>query len=62
ATEFQIMAFLAHKDPREAKRYVLVASRVKMTGDALDLLHKQDLSNPVGRLDKTTAQATEKKG
>lgn len=62
ATEFQIMAFLAHKDPREAKRYVLAASRAKMTGDALDLLHRQDLSNHADGLDKMTKQVSEKKG
>ncbi|PAU96691.1 tyrosine-type recombinase/integrase [Paracoccus salipaludis] len=38
ASEFQIMAFLAHKTPQEARRYVQAANRVKLAAGALALL------------------------
>lgn len=52
ATEFQIMAFLAHKDPREARRYVQAANRTKLAADALALLKDKNLSNLPAGLDK----------
>ncbi|MCT4333774.1 tyrosine-type recombinase/integrase [Paracoccus sp. YLB-12] len=59
ATEFQIMAFLAHKDPREARRYVQAASRVKLASDALS--HLENVQHPES-LDKTNPQVVEMKG
>lgn len=56
ATEFQVMAFLAHKDPREARRYVQAANRTKLAADALALLEDESLSNLPTRLDKYTNQ------
>ncbi|WP_112873191.1 tyrosine-type recombinase/integrase [Paracoccus endophyticus] len=38
ASEFQIMAFLAHKTTQEARRYVQAANRVKLAAGALALL------------------------
>ncbi|MDU9005732.1 tyrosine-type recombinase/integrase [Sedimentitalea todarodis] len=60
ATEFQVMAFLAHKDPREARRYVQAANRTKMVADGLALLNLNNLSNYSEGLDNTTPQAIEK--
>jgi len=62
ASEFQIMAFLAHKDPREARRYVQAANRDKMVSDGLALLELDSVSNLIDGLDKTNLQATETKG
>ena len=62
ATEFQVMAFLAHKDPREARRYVQAANRTKMVADGLALLNLKDSSNLSDGLDKATSQHTVKKG
>lgn len=61
ATEFQIMAFLAHKDPREARRYVQAANRTKLAADALSLLSDEYVSNLSSRLDKSTPQTTDRK-
>lgn len=62
ATEWQIMAFLGHKSPHEARRYVAQANRVTLVSDALSLLPQQELSTLEGGLDKTITQAVEKKG
>ncbi len=61
ASESQIIAFLAHKDPREARRYVLGAKRAKMVADVLVLLGLNNLSNHSYRLDKTMPQHDKKK-
>ena len=62
ATEWQIMAFLGHESPSEARRYVAKANRVTMVADALRLLPGQNLPNLSSGLDKVTPQAHEKKG
>ena len=62
ATEFQIMAFLAHKDPREARTYVAAANRDKLVADALALTDGDDLSNAFAGLDKNALQIVDKKG
>jgi len=62
ATEFQIMAFLAHKTPYEARRYVQAANRATLASEALALLVDKNLSNPEARLGKTAPQLTVKKG
>ncbi|MBR9890794.1 tyrosine-type recombinase/integrase [bacterium] len=66
ATEWQIMAFLAHKDPREARVYVQAASRKKLAADALAHLdgHEHD-DEPQSvqhatTLDNDETQTTEK--
>jgi site-specific recombinase XerD len=61
ANEFQIMAFLAHKTPREAARYTQAAKRRKLAADGMALVHKQNVSNLSEWLDKTDPQATEKR-
>jgi integrase len=61
ASEFQVMAFLAHKDPREARRYVQAANRTKLVADGLALLEPQELSNPNGGLGKNSNQPLEMK-
>lgn len=62
ASEFQVMAFLAHRDPREARRYVQAANRTKMVADGLALLDLNSLPNLSDGLDKSTLQQAEKKG
>lgn len=65
ASEFQIMAVLAHSTPKEAARYTKAASRKALGASALALLPRaegeQDLSNPVARLDNHTPQPAEKR-
>lgn len=52
ATEFQIMAFLAHRTAREASRYVAAANRTKLATAAMATLRvAPDLPNPSERLD-----------
>ena len=60
ATEWQIMAFLGHESPSEARRYVAKASRTTMVADALRLLSGQELPNLSSELGKPTGQDTEK--
>lgn len=63
ATEFHVMAFLAHKSTREAMRYVRAAQRKKLAADAMALAHtEENVSNLSEWLDKSTAQAIEKRG
>lgn len=62
ASEFQIMAFLAHKTPYEARRYVQAANRVTLAANALALLPVNNLTNLNDELGKTTNQVTVKKG
>lgn len=62
ATEWQIMAFLGHESPSEARRYVAKANRTTMVADALRLLPGQELPNLSSELGKPTAQDTEKRG
>jgi len=61
ATEFQIMAFLAHKTPDEARTYVQAASRKTLNDSAADLLLAEELPNHTQRLGKTPPQPLEKK-
>jgi integrase len=65
ASEFQIMAVLAHSTPKEAARYAKKASRKALGAGALALLpgaeREQDLSNPLVRLDKRAIQDTDRK-
>ncbi|WP_367714512.1 tyrosine-type recombinase/integrase [Nitratireductor sp. GISD-1A_MAKvit] len=49
ATEFEIMAFLAHKTPTEAKTYTKRANRAKLGDSGMKKL--MTVSNPVVRLD-----------
>lgn len=62
ATEWQIMAFLGHGSPSEARRYVAKANRATMVADALRLLPGQNMPNLFGGLDKSNLQGYEKKG
>jgi len=55
ATEWEVVAFLAHETPREASRYVAAANRMKLTTSGMARLEpkqEQDLSNLGERLDK----------
>lgn len=52
ANELQIMAFLAHKTPQEARRYVAAANRVKLAADALSHLAVENVQQ-LRPLDKT---------
>lgn len=52
-TEFEIMAFLGHKTPDEARTYVKAANRLALTDSALE--KARGASNPVLRLDNSTA-------
>ena len=56
ATEFQIMAFLAHGSAKEASRYTAAANRSKLTDAGMAKLDEggTDLSNPLRRLDIST--------
>ncbi|MFY1713477.1 tyrosine-type recombinase/integrase [Tritonibacter mobilis] len=58
ATEWQIMAFLAHTDPRQARLYVQAASRKKLAADALSHLTPNVQQDQL--LDKTTRQPTKR--
>ncbi|SMX42563.1 tyrosine-type recombinase/integrase [Maliponia aquimaris] len=63
ATEFQIMAFLGHESPNEARRYVAKANRATMVADALRLLPtNESLPNLSVRLGKDTSQPLKNKG
>ena len=62
ASEFQIMAFLAHKTPVEARRYVQAANRATLAADALALLSTGNLPNLGSGLGKITSQAIVTKG
>ena len=61
ATEWQIMSFLGHESPNEARRYVAKANRVTMVADALRLLPGANLPNLSAELDKPDPQDTEKR-
>ncbi len=62
ATEWQIMAFLGHESPHEARRYVAAANRATMAADALRLLQTDKfLPNLVSGLDKMTHQDLDRK-
>lgn len=52
ATEFEVMAFLGHKTPDEARTYVKAANRQTLADGAL--LKRMNVSNPVIRLDIST--------
>lgn len=60
ATEFEIMAFLGHKTPDEARTYVKAANRQKLTDSALEKL--QNVSNRVERLDNHRRKIQKRKG
>jgi len=62
ATEWQIMAFLGHESPSEARRYVAKANRATMVADALRLLPRHDLPNLATGLGNSSHQDLEKKG
>lgn len=62
ANEFQIMAFLAHKSPKEAMTYIRKANRKKLAADAMAMAHNENVSNLSDWLDKSTPQTTERKG
>lgn len=55
ATEWEVMAFLAHGTAKEASRYVAAANRSKLTTSGMAKLRvesEQNLSNPDQKLDK----------
>lgn len=55
ATEWEVMAFLAHKTAKEASRYVAAANRAKLTTRGMARLRvesEQHLTNQPARLDK----------
>ena len=53
ATEFEIMAFLAHKNTREASRYAMAANRSTLTTSGMTKLTKAGgVVQPFRRLDK----------
>ncbi len=55
ATEWEVMAFLAHRTAKEASRYTAAANRAKLTTSGMAKLgadHEQILSNLSERLDK----------
>lgn len=60
ATEFEIMCFLGHKTPDEAKTYTKKANRRVLSDSAMAKL--ENLSNPVERLDKHRNNVLKKKG
>jgi len=63
ATEFHIMAFLAHKSTNEALRYVRAAQRKKLAADAMAMAHSEEnVSNLSEWLDKSTPQVIEHRG
>lgn len=63
ATEFEIMAFLAHKTTREAIRYVRAAQRKKLAASGMARAHpEENVSNLSDWLDKSSIQTTEGKG
>ena len=62
ANEFQIMAFLAHRTPREASRYVQAAKRRDLAAAGMARVHAANVSNLSDWLDKTTTQVPEKAG
>ncbi len=51
ATEFEIMAFLAHKNTREAARYAMAANRSRLTSSGMAKLKK--VVQPLRRLDNS---------
>lgn len=58
ATEWQIAAYLGHKDTREARRYVQAANRITMGADALS--HLENVQQ-IESLDKMQPQPIERK-
>jgi len=60
ASEFQIMAFLAHKSAREATRYVRAAQRKTLAAAGMAMLQSKSVSNLSDWLGKTATQQTEK--
>ncbi|MEN3791846.1 tyrosine-type recombinase/integrase [Fulvimarina sp. MAC3] len=60
ATEFQIMAFLGHKTPEEARTYVKKANRATLGTDAIEKL--RSMSNRVAKLDTKRAKPLNEKG
>jgi len=60
ATEFQIMAFLAHKSTHEAMTYVRDAQRKKLAADGMALVHQGKASNLPDWLDKSAKQLIER--
>ena len=55
ATEWEVIAFLAHRTAKEASRYTAAANRAKLTSSGMAKLgvdHEQVLSNLSERLDK----------
>ena len=60
ASEFEIMAYLGHKTPDEARTYVKAADRLKLTDSALK--KRQNVSNLVTRLDYDARKSLKIKG
>lgn len=65
-TEFEIMAFLGHKTPNEARTYTKKANRKHLAGTGMEKLMRanaeQKLSNRVERLDTHRRKALNEKG
>lgn len=59
-TEFEVMAFLGHRTPNEAKTYTKMASRRKLGDSGMEKL--LNVSNPVERLDKFRGNTMKRKG
>jgi integrase len=66
ATEFEVMAFLGHKTPDEARTYTKKANRKHLADTGMEKLAsanaEQKLSNPIERLDKHRRKALKRKG
>lgn len=60
ASEFEIMAFLGHKTPDEARTYVKAANRQTLADSALEKRNR--MSNRVKRLDIARAKSVKDKG
>ena len=64
ATEFEVMAFLGHRTPDEARTYTKKASRATLGDSGMEKVarakREQNLSNPVERLDKRRRQLVER--
>lgn len=60
ATEFEVMAFLGHKTPDEARTYVKTANRAKLNDSAMEKL--RNATNPIERLDIHRSNSLKKKG
>ncbi len=66
ATELELMAFLGHKTPNEARTYVKKFDRKRLGDSGMEKVarakREQNLSNPIERLDKFRANTLKEKG